>query len=294
MIYSPATVWALHRVMHLPVDLSQPILAHYPSLKMGVRDSVFQYANLLVPIIARLITTQPHFRDWVITSPALHVIPSAANLLSWQIYEQLSGQSPPEIKLSVINIREQNRFADPHANSHLFGDYSQLNLADRVQARQQSHRFVIEDQRFRDRAIIFINDIKVTGTQQQFLQTYFEQLQAAIVHWVYVINVEESIGAKEPKLESLINYSKYESLAEFAQLIAAKKIDYTSKFIWRLFSYSIPQLNHLFAGLETHKKQKILELVELEGCFRTGLNREKVERLRYYCQVDLKSSIGEI
>jgi hypothetical protein len=296
MIDSKDTVLSLHRITGLPINVSEPFYSDYPSLKLGVDESVLHYAKLFASLVEQLITTTPNYKDWVLTAPAYNVIPAAANLLCWRVYDLLKSQLPTSITLSVINIRETNRFSEPEDPKTLKKsyDYSKLNWQERIKSRERSSHFIIQEPAFRDRVVIFVNDINVTGTQQQFMQHYFEKVQAATVYWLYVIDIENSIGKSEPQLEHSINYSNFASFEEFAHIIAYANIQYTAKCIWRLFAYSVQELEQLFRTLDPDRKLKILELAVEEGRFNTDNFKEKIALLRAYCAQDSTNQLQHL
>lgn len=282
MVNSLSTVSSLHRITELPIDLKNPFYTYYPSLKLGVDESVVHYGKLLAPMAKQLILANLDYTDWVLTAPAYNALPAAANLLCWCVYDLLKNQLPSSITLSVLDIRESDRFLEPESQKKV-DDYSKLSQKERIKSRERSNQFIIPQPAFRDRAVIFVNDINVTGTQQHFMEHYFERVQAAIVQWLYVIDVEKSIGEAEPQLEYSINYAKIASFEEFTQIIAHANIKYTAKCIWRLFAYSVQELDQLFRTLDSSRSSRILELTLQEGRFKGDSFKEKMDLLRAYC-----------
>ena len=281
MVNSLTTVSSLHRITKLPIDLNNPFYTHYPSLKLGVDESVVHYGKLLAPVAKQLILANLDYTDWVLTAPAYNALPAAANLLCWCVYDLLKDQLPPSITLSVLDIHESNRFLEPESQKKA-DDYSKLSQEERIKSRERSNQFIIPEPAFCDRAVIFVNDINVTGTQQKFMQRYFESVQAAIVQWLYVIDVEKSIGESEPQLEYSINYSKIASFEEFAQIIAHANIQYTAKCVWRLLAYSVPELDQLFRTLDDNRKSRILQLALEEGLSKKEIFQKKIALLKVW------------
>ena len=279
------TVLSLHRITQLPLDLSDPVYRQYPLLKLGVGDSVTHYAQQLVPLAAQLIAATPELKDWVLTSPPYHVIPSAADLLCWQVCELLKNTLPEPFTVSVIDIRETRRDSQSQDRASIKKnyDYSKLSWEDRKKSRERTSQYIIPEPKFRDRPAIFVNDINVTGAQQRVMESYFERVGAARVDWLYAIDVEASIGKSEPQLENAINYSSHASLEEFERILTSENIQYTSKCIWRLFGYGLEEMERLFRSLDGSRKAEILDLVVREGRFNSAYFQEKVELLRDSC-----------
>jgi len=260
------------------VDLSDPICEHYSLFKMGVHSHVLHYAQMLAPLVADLISANPAPPNWVLTSPTHHAIPCAANLLCWCIADILK----PTIAPPVVDIRHQHAAAAPQGSfdTTKYYDYSQLSWSDRIKSLQYSNHLMAKDARFSGRAVVFINDISVTGSQQRDMQFYFQSVNAATVHWLYIIGVEESIGKSEPQLEYSINNATKLSIEEFGRILAEEDIRYTTKCIWRLMAYETSDLERLLNRLDAERRSAILRLVLEEGRFDGDSFREKIELLR--------------
>jgi len=284
IVDTPSNTQALHRIQRWPLDLSEPIYAHYSLFKMGVRRNVLHYAERLAPLAADLLTFPGARQDWVLTSPTHHALPCAANLLCWCIADVLRqgvvrGRWPAAVVAPVVDIRHEHRIVGAYDPAR-FGDYSQLSWSDRVKSLQYSNHLMIEDARFAGRAVIFINDINVTGAQQRDMQTYFQSVNAATVHWVYIIDVEESLGKAEPQLEYAINNATPLSIDEFARVLAEEDIRYTTKCIYRLMACETRDLERIVRSLSADRRSTILRLVVEEGRLDGEAFREKVEMLK--------------
>jgi len=269
------------------VDLSEPIYAHYSLFKMGVRRNVLHYAEMLAPLAADLIPVNGAPADWVLTSPPHRAIPCAANLLCWRLADALKrsvlrGQWPATIAPLVVDIRYQHGIAASldSDDAAKYRDYSQLSWRDRIKSLQDANHLMIKDAAFASRAVVFVNDINVTGAQQRDMQLYFQSAGAATVHWLYIIDVDESIGRSKPQLEYSINHATTISLGEFRRILAEEDIRYTTKCIWRLMAYETHDLERLLRGLDADRRSAILRLVVEEGRFDGDSFREKVELLR--------------
>jgi hypothetical protein len=282
---------ALHTIRRLPVDLSEPIYAHYSLFKMGVHRSVLHYAEMLAPLVADVITANGAGTDWVLTSPTHHAIPCAANLLCWCIADVLKqgvlkGRWPGTIVPLLVDIRHEHGIAasQDSYDAAKYRDYSQLSWSDRVKSLRYSNHLIIKDAKFAGRAVVFINDINVTGAQQHDMELYFQSVNAATVHWLYIIDVEESLGKSEPQLEYFINNAAALSIDEFGRILADEDIRYTTKCIWRLMAYETHDLERLLRALDADRRSTILRLVVEEGRFDGDCFREKIELLRAGCK----------
>src|SRR5215467_11426837 len=100
-------ITCLHRISATPIDPSDAIFREYPAFKMGVTRSVRHFAELLLPLVKRLIATVPSRSDWVFTAPAIQAqTPAAANLLCWELF-RLCRKEPglSHCQLNLIDLQ---------------------------------------------------------------------------------------------------------------------------------------------------------------------------------------------
>ena len=283
---------SLHTITQFPIDLTDPIYYHYPAFKLGVQSAVRHYAQLMAPLAEQVISTVPNNTGWILTVPAYNVLPPAASLLCKQVYTLLREWLPVSIALSLVKIP-----TDPQAYHRNFqikeaadrakaNDYSTMSWGDRQRSQVLSGSYICETTAFCDRAVLYINDINVTGTQQRFYEEYFAKVQAKTVRWLYLIEVEPSIGQAQPHLESSINYSNYASVEAFAQVLDQEEIEYTTKCIAKLFHYNLQEMEEILATLSPDRRLKIWQLVVAEGWLNRDKFKEKLDLLKAYGQTD--------
>ena len=99
-------------------------------------------------------------------------------------------------------------------------DYATLGVEDRVRERQRLSASLVIEPRLRDGAVLFVNDIRVTGAHQGAMERYFERARAKAVHWLYVVDVVQAVGRSEPRLEARLNHT---SLDNLMQLLACEE-----------------------------------------------------------------------
>ena len=126
---------------------------------------------------------------------------------------------------------------------------------------------------FRDRAVLFINDINVTGTQQSFMQKAFEAVEPASVDWLYIIQVDPGLGRSNPELEYALNHLRLETFEGLAEVVARAEIDLTCRCIRRLLDYPAAQLELLFRALSDTRRRSLYDLATQEGIY-TGADHE--------------------
>lgn len=277
-------LFAVHTITSLPLDPHFPLYERYPAMKLGVRESVRHYANLLVPLAETIIASQPESIDWVITAPPLFAIPAGANLMAWEVYRLLSEKAFRRNSFRTVDLRYS--LSDPQSQDYTKrgGEYSNSGIDERIANRRR----LLEGKwaprpdpaDFRGRAVLLINDINVTGTQQRFLQRLLETVRPASVHWLYVIQVDPALGLSNPQLEYALNYLNLETFDDFAEVVARADIDYTSRCLSRLFHYPEEMVEPLIRSLDETRRKKLRQLVSEEGAYRGEDTGSKVALLQ--------------
>jgi PRTase ComF-like len=279
------TVSSLYRLMRWPVDYRQDLLASYPALKLGERESTTHYARRLAPVAQALIAANPQSTAWTLTAPPYHAIPAAANLLCREVFDLLKGSFGPPVQLSLIEIKENVERLENH-RAH--ADYSRLSSTERIESRERSASAIVHHQSLLGRTVIFINDANVTGAQQRVMRRYFEAVGVPAIHWLYIIDVEDALGPEAPQVEYELNNSRFRSFDEFATLASTGDLDFTSKCIAKILSYDIVELTRLFGMLPERRRSRILELTIREGRYGGDGFREKIDLLRAFCSRDCR------
>jgi hypothetical protein len=240
-------VTSLHRIVSLPVNFDDPMFRRYPSLKLGVLESVAHYAGRVAVLAAGIVHAQAD-RPWVLSPPPFTRIPAAANLLCWQVRDILAAR---QLAVPVQDIFELKNFAkDPQGDPlpvHL--NYSRLSAENRKAARDEAMARWQPVPAFSGASVLFVNDINVTGAQQRTMNRYFAQVGVQSVHWLYLIDVDRRIGKECPQLEHALNNSGISTFEAFSDVVCKTNIDYTSKCVWRLLAYDVEQLEGLFTRL---------------------------------------------
>ena len=253
---------SLYTIDHLPIDLPKDAMIHYSKMKLGSQESARYFAKLLAPMVSDVIRSSPEQNDWVLTSPPLINICSGANWMCHHVYHLLKNSSsiPARIHLSMVEIQVSGEAL----SNPLTTPYSQLSVEERIASRQRDKQPLMHEEDFHGRAVVIINDINVSGTQQRFLETHFSKVSPAMIHWRYVINVDPLLGQAEPRLEYQLNSSSLGSLQEFTDLLIHEKMEYTGQCLWRLFTLPTEELEKISARLSPDQISKLLELAKIE------------------------------
>ncbi len=273
----------LHRISQLPLDADAEIFRQYPAFKLGVAGSVRHYAQLLLPLVKRLIASDSEHTDWILTAPAITArTPAAANLLCWELFDLYKRERDMRNskELSLIDIQHDSEstaaidWKDP-----IKQDYAKLDFADRVTERGRLSRRLVRNADFRGRPILFVNDIRVTGAQQHTMQQYFERAEAACVRWLYVIVVDPEIGRTKPKIEWQINFVPFEDLL---RMVSREQIQFTGKCVQRLMHLSVAELDQVLRALNEERRTRLLELAIMNGFQNLDGFQEQMELVRSY------------
>ena len=274
----------LHRISQLPLDADAEMFRQYPAFKLGVTASVRHYAQLLLPLVQRLIASDSEHTGWILTAPAIAAqTPAAANLLCWELFDLYMRERDmrPSKELSLIDIQHDS---DSTASTHWKDptktqDYAKLDFADRVTERERFSRRLVRNADFHGRPILFVNDMCVTGAQQHAMQQYFERAEAACVRWLYVIVVDPEIGRTEPRIEWQINFAPF---GDLLRMVSREQIQFTSKCVQRLMSLSIAELDQVLRALNGERRTRLLELAVLNGFQNLDGFKEQMELVRSY------------
>ncbi len=189
---------------------------------------------------------------------------------------------PDSITLSLARLHVETddleiKDAESLNNYH---NYSTFTPQERNLFYEHSREPLLEPRDFRGRSILFVNDIKVTGTHQRYMQQAFAKLDSPQICWLYILEIDREIAEAEPEVEYAINQSRIGSFEEFTDLLATHKLEYTSRCITRLLSYELSQLAKLFQMLDLGRKKAILELATAEGRFSGDYFKEKMDLLK--------------
>ena len=273
----------LHRISETPIDPSDAIFGEYSAFKLGVTRSVRHFAELLLPLVKKLVASDSEHTDWILTAPAIAAqTPAAANLLCSELFRLCRRERDLRAgELTLIDIQpdsESTNWID-WKNPTTSQDYAKLDYPDRVTERERFSRRLVRDAEFQGRPVLFVNDICVTGAQQHTMQQYFEHAEAACARWLYVIAVDQEIGRSNPELEWQINFTSFEDLL---RMMSREQIQFTSKCVQRLMHLNLAELDQVLRALNSERRTRLLELTILNGFQNLDGFQEQMELLRSY------------
>jgi len=180
--------------------------------------------------------------------------------------------TPDHQELSLIEIQYDNE-------STASIDYANLDFADRLTIRERLSQRLVRNADFHGRPILFVNDVCVTGAQQDAMQEYFERNGAACVRWLYLIVIDPEIGRANPKIEWQINFAPFEDLL---RMVSREQIQFTGKCMTRLMHLSIAELDQVLRALNAERRARLLELATLNGFQSLDGFEEQMNLVRSY------------
>ncbi len=199
---------------------------------------------------------------------------AAANLLCRELFDlYLRERDTPNYKeLSLIDIQYGN-------GGTASIDYANLDFAERLTLRERLSQGLVPNAEFRGRPILFVNDVCVTGAQQQAMQEYFERDGAACVRWLYLIVIDPQIGRANPKIEGQINFVPFEDLL---RMVSHEEIQFTGKCMTRLMHLSVAEFHQVLRALDVDRRARLLELATLNGFQNLDGFEEQMKLVRSY------------
>lgn len=284
-------VGCLLKIDSLPLDFDQPLLANYPAMKIGEATAVAGYIDALVHKALQMMRSDPQYREWVLTAPPFIAAPAAANLLCWRTFEQLRSRLPDDYRLKLLDLHYASDESDvqDEADFKLRYEYSNNNLEQRIQERGRLRDDISRHAaQLSGRGVIIINDIRVTGTQQKFMQQSFDAVEVGTLKWLYLVEIDPKLGIKHPGIEHQINTSRLQSLDEFIHLLSSRGHRFTARCISRIFAYSFDDYQRVLHSLDITKLTELAKLAKGERRFGGDYFREKYNYLQ-----SLTTAVGD-
>ncbi|MBV9993316.1 MAG: hypothetical protein JOZ72_18735 [Alphaproteobacteria bacterium] len=259
---------SLHTIKRYPPDISQPVFAHYPAMKLGEDAAVDHYALLLAPLADRMIATARQ-SEWVLTSPPVRNLPSGANLLCERLQPLLHGT-----RLERLRLTDDARFESNDAfRDH--GDYARLGYEERRRAQYRVGDVAFDRAALEGRNVIFVNDINVTGSQLRWIEQVLETARPRAIHWLLILNTLPKIGRRFPRLEDEINRSRFAEHGELASFLSSARFHYTTKLVARLLGCGGDALRRILAALDPAKRRGLVRALFADGLYSEEFLREK-------------------
>jgi hypothetical protein len=256
----------------------------YPALKLGVQSEVRFFGSRLADLAKAHIDSHSDIASWAITAPPFNAAPAAANMMSWVVFELIRDVVPGG-KVELINLRTPH---SPIRNAEDFATYYQYSnnsLEERIKERSRNllaYDDILERKGdFFDRGVIVVNDIKVTGTQQRFMQDSFVKAGVRDMQWLYVFEVAAELGETDPQIEHRINTARLSTLEEFGSVLCGADIQFTARCISTLFACDLDSFRDLITRLPQKTRLRLLDLAEREGRYGGDFFIDKIHLLQH-------------
>jgi hypothetical protein len=270
-----AESWAsLYEVSTIPASVSGTPFENYGRFKVGCEDAIDHYADRLLHPVQRVIEANESVRTWLLTAPPIAVLPAAANLLCVSVLRKLLSRMP-EFDLTVRWLRKA-----PLRDLFMSDHYGNRDLVGRHRYLTQTSSGWIPDAQLRNASIIFINDVHVTGAQEERLRRYFMGCDVGFVHWQYLFVVNATNLQSAPPVEKRLNRIGLATESDFISLIDHPAITITSKFLWRLFSLSEVGFRQAVSRMPLARCTCVVQLLNDEAVPFEGTLRRKFEILK--------------
>lgn len=267
-----ARMHALARIRGLGLPLDEPLVAHYPAMKLGGFAAVAFFADLISERVQSVMDGRdPGGRKvWLITSPPFFHLPSAANLLAERVYEILQRRRTHRVEFTELRLKAAARQHVGEQSVRRTLDYSRSSQRDRAIERQAVLARIETEglsARLAGREVLFINDINVTGTQQASLEEVLSPLGVRESDWFYIFDVERALAQAHPELEHRINTFPRQDRENWISLMNQAGTRPTARCLSRLLLTGMEEFASLLSELQPAVLRSLHTLAVAEGRF---------------------------
>lgn len=269
---------ALKEIKALSLPQNEPFYYHYPAMKQGHLPAVDFFAQFLgakaLEILTKDRNEHKNKKKWLITTPAYYQLPAAANLLARKVHNILTGKgfttSLTELRLNTQSMLESAK-----------QEYSKSTLKQRINARQHIQQLLSNDLalHFKGKSVLVINDINVTGTQQNFIQKTLNAFGAKEVQWLYIFNLDKELAKSNPEIEYQLNNCCLNDLDSYIKIITDHKTQHTARCIERFFNQDINNFHYLVNEIGSNIRKKLYWLAQIEVKYNGNFYAEKMKIL---------------
>ena len=278
-------VSALYTVTDYPLDLGHPVFAQYPAMKFGHRPSTLHYARALAPLAMRIVQdAPPENRRWVLTSAPREGLPCGAALISRALHGILRNALPDDydLRFDFFSVmRPRAPIADPDEFRRRY-EYSRMDFQSRQSIWPDRDREAQYDLAvFRNRRVLFVNDINVTGSQLGAVTAVMEKAPAASLDFLMIVDVAPEIGRAHAHLENDINSSGINTAEALTAYLRDADFECTSRLVSRLMAHDEAALDRIFAALPPARRRLLYGAISTEHAYRGDYfagKRRAVER----------------
>lgn len=230
-------------------EANQPFdTALYSRFKYGSGRAAAQYAAQMLSVLRKQLQAEPQ-ADWLITASAYKHVPTASNAIADALYS-LIIKYLPEITIEKIKIQRQRLFPS---------DYGSLDEQQRQDLMRQTDLY-IDLQKVKDKNLIVIDDVWVTGSHEQRIREMLGKTQVTKVYFVYVGQCRPTVV---PNIEHRLNHEWVKTVENLLYIIENEEFIINARVCKFLLSY--PHLSQLKKFYELLPLSWLLSLQENIG-----------------------------
>jgi hypothetical protein len=249
-------------------------LAHYGRFKIGDPAALASFAAPLADsVLAQIERLPASGAAWVLTSPPAAELPAAANLLCAAVHNRLCSRTDA-VPVTLVELRRES-YGGVLGEAHYGGRTPEGRRAYMDRAERSWHR----NESLDGAHVLFVNDVRVTGTQEDYQRQCFEAWGVARVHWQYLIMVTVPDAEGAARLEEPLNHAGLNT-DEFIAAAADPGLTITTKFVWRLFSLDDSQFSAAVGVMATPIRRRVFNAVSAQEPPTDGRFAERLRFLR--------------
>jgi hypothetical protein len=183
---------------------------NYSRFKHGDVRAAIQYGDQVAQCLAgRNFMKEPT----VITASAYKQLSTAAEVVARMARMKLIGKG-------------YNPLLGRIHRAHLTcGDYASMSADERTLVMQENG-ISLDDDLFRRRHVVVVDDIKITGAHERSIVKLFKNRDILSLTHLYVVCMDSELSAREPMVESMLNHTWVNGLERLSELIAANPVRY--------------------------------------------------------------------
>lgn len=181
-------------------------------------------------------------------------IPSAANSLKDFFLQELNLYLIRKKSVNICDYGKIQRY------THYKQDYASLSYEDRV-AITSSDVFYIDAEFVKDKTLIFIDDIKITGRHEELIEATLEKAGLKDCKRIHVYFAELLPGNTNPSIESMLNGYCHPSIENIGSLAKTGLILNT-----RIIKFLLSSIQNVSDFMEVFPKHYLIEMYQKSVC----------------------------
>jgi hypothetical protein len=186
----------------------------YSSFKYGCNKTTSKYGEMLAMLFlaqyGMMLETEEHVSNIVIVSSPYKYAPTASSYLMMFFKKHVNDWLATKNLPSINSVKV-------HRNNLFQGDYATLNETDRELIFNDCQLY-IDHNKIKDKKVIIIDDIRITGSHQRKLSSLMNGV-ASEIYFLYIAVMNHEISKSFPQVEDQINHSYVISIKDVFHFI---------------------------------------------------------------------------